>query len=156
MGSKLFKQFHFCKFFLLWKLILRKLQVYINPLQKLGYLVNSKEFTLIVSTLTMIINVNSVLLKNLETNSLSTQFGKLFQTFAPFLKIYTQYTNGYDSAINIVRTLRQNDKKAHETILKMEKQSIANGGLDFKSYLILPVQRIPVLWIVFFEENCIA
>jgi 16S rRNA G527 N7-methylase RsmG len=57
---------------------------------------------------------------------------------ADFLKMYTQYLNGYTVALETFN--RQMKNKKLQALLAERR---ANCPLDFMSYLIMPVQRIP-------------
>ena len=57
---------------------------------------------------------------------------------ADFLKMYTQYVNGYDNAMATINRL--NKKKTFKKFLETKQREI---GQSLMSYLIMPIQRIP-------------
>jgi len=69
--------------------------------------------------------------------------GKIFLKFAPFLKIYSDFCNGYESVLNQVRTLRKENAKFESFMARAENDIKKNGGQSLAGYLIMPIQRIP-------------
>jgi hypothetical protein len=55
-----------------------------------------------------------------------------------FLKMYTQYLNGYPRSLQCINDNRNNKK--FQAFLAEKRKAC---GLDLMSYLIMPVQRIP-------------
>ena len=53
--------------------------------------------------------------------------------------------SGYEKCINAINSLR-NHKKFQDFLLSMKEKMAKNGGtgLDLMSYMITPIQRIPV------------
>ena len=94
---------------------------------------------------TDITRVNFVLLQGLveRFNDWSdTQFlGDLLLDLLPFLKMYTMYTSNYDRSMAALREL----EAKHETVTKFMEEINANPlrTVDFRAYLIMPIQRIP-------------
>ncbi|CAD8208908.1 unnamed protein product [Paramecium octaurelia] len=69
-----------------------------------------------------------------------TCFGKIFDKYVQFFKIYFEYTSGF--SIEVVSTLRNEIPKLNDFILELEEADIFKGG-NLESYLIKPVQRLP-------------
>eukprot|EP01083_Nonionella_stella_P143127 444140_1 len=61
--------------------------------------------------------------------------GDIFVKYAPFLKIYTQYSEGFEQATSLVDALRQDNKKFQKFCMESKK--------DLGSLLITPIQRLP-------------
>jgi RhoGEF domain len=68
-----------------------------------------------------------------------TKIGDIFVDLAPFLKVYTNYSNGYDAAERMFR--KWNDCAEFRSFLGSRRS--AEGSLDLNSLLIAPVQRVP-------------
>eukprot|EP00475_Leptophrys_vorax_P019975 TRINITY_DN2736_c0_g1_i1.p1 TRINITY_DN2736_c0_g1~~TRINITY_DN2736_c0_g1_i1.p1 ORF type:complete len:725 (+),score=210.00 TRINITY_DN2736_c0_g1_i1:40-2214(+) len=66
--------------------------------------------------------------------------GDIFQKYADFLKMYTQYLNGYETSMTVINSL--GSSKQFKSFLESRRQD-PEVTLDLMSYLILPVQRIP-------------
>jgi hypothetical protein len=68
--------------------------------------------------------------------------GGIFNTRAPFFKVYTNYISGYENAQRILRDARTGYPQFTAAIGagRMVKEL---NGLDFMSLLIMPIQRIP-------------
>jgi hypothetical protein len=66
--------------------------------------------------------------------------GDIFKKYADFLKMYTQYLNGYESSMSVINSL--NNNKQFKKFLESRRKD-PEISLDFMSYLIMPVQRIP-------------
>jgi hypothetical protein len=69
-----------------------------------------------------------------------TFVGDVFSKYADFLKMYTQYLNGYETSMSVINTL--SGSKQFKQFLESRRQD-PEVTLDLMSYLILPVQRIP-------------
>jgi RhoGEF domain len=69
----------------------------------------------------------------------STLVGDLYVGIAPFLKMYTQYCDNHETALNMLRQCRQ--RPATATFLGKAQALCSNQVLS--TLLILPVQRIP-------------
>lgn len=64
--------------------------------------------------------------------------GDIFTRLLPFLKMYTEYSNSYQSAVQLhVQTLKNNRTYASVAGGEIEK------GLELPALLIMPIQRIP-------------
>ena len=70
--------------------------------------------------------------------------------YAPIIKnnakqmkgCYTRYVNNYDAAEQHLIQLKSNDKEKHR-YLEVCKSHPDAGGLDVRSFLIQPIQRVP-------------
>ncbi|CAD8099608.1 unnamed protein product [Paramecium primaurelia] len=69
-----------------------------------------------------------------------TCFGKIFDKYVQFFKIYFEYTSGF--SIEIVSNLRREIPQLNNFISQFEEIDIFKGG-NLESYLIKPVQRLP-------------
>ncbi|CAD8190077.1 unnamed protein product [Paramecium pentaurelia] len=69
-----------------------------------------------------------------------TCFGKIFDKYVQFFKIYFEYTSGF--SIEVVSLLRKEIPKLNDFITELEEADIFKGG-NLESYLIKPVQRLP-------------
>ncbi|KAF9574945.1 hypothetical protein EC968_004946 [Mortierella alpina] len=68
--------------------------------------------------------------------------GDIFIEIAPFLKMYSNYVKTYTSALtHINECMNRNDRFAE--FIKSTAKRPECKNLDFQSYLMLPVQRIP-------------
>lgn len=126
----------------------KMMEVYVRPLQALARGASDgrvAELNNITSKAEYIINLNTTLLSDLKErvdNWSNTQtIGDIFIKMSPFMKMYTQYTNNYESAV-VMLEQSANDKD----ILYQFIQRCYGGRADvltFDSYLIMPIQRIP-------------
>eukprot|EP00002_Diphylleia_rotans_P002280 TRINITY_DN1144_c0_g4_i3.p1 TRINITY_DN1144_c0_g4~~TRINITY_DN1144_c0_g4_i3.p1 ORF type:complete len:544 (+),score=111.42 TRINITY_DN1144_c0_g4_i3:60-1691(+) len=74
--------------------------------------------------------------------SSEAMIGDIFVKMGPYLKIYTQYINNYDNAINTLR--RQLDRRdMFFDLVETYQKNPKCCGLNLHSFLIMPVQRIP-------------
>lgn len=99
----------------------------------------------IFSNLEDILQMNTVLLHDLEERmqawSEAQCIGDLFVRLAPFLRIYTAYVSNFDDAS---ATLEACEKlPAFAAFLKERFEDPVCKGQSLRSFLILPVQRIP-------------
>lgn len=76
----------------------------------------------------------------------------MFAQHASALSLYTQYINGYDTAIATLQKVSRDNKKFIQFVSeKCENQSSA---VLLPSLLIQPIQRIPrYVYVYFFEIN---
>ncbi|ELP93399.1 Rho/RAC guanine nucleotide exchange factor, putative [Entamoeba invadens IP1] len=93
-----------------------------------------------------IISVNSVLvekLKEVQTRgTLYTNLGGAFIKFIPFLKSYTQFASNQDNCLQVLKKLEQ-DKIVVQHLEDLRQKIKASNQLDLRSYLIMPIQRLP-------------
>lgn len=93
---------------------------------------------------TQILKVNLTLLKGLverlENWSPTQLLGDLLLDLMPFLKMYTNYTGGWEKAISIL-----DEYESKESFNNFIQQCIAQypNAQPIRSYLIMPIQRIP-------------
>jgi hypothetical protein len=127
---------------------LKKLEeVYDKPLLNSG-LIDPQLHTKIFKDLNVIRSLNENLLKELQRNYEQDRankkpdetIGEIFHKFAPFLKTYTSYTNNFNSIDESLRVIRQKNRELDEFL----KSQSRIAGQTLESYLIMPVQRIPV------------
>eukprot|EP00467_Chlorarachnion_reptans_P025977 CAMPEP_0114506758 /NCGR_PEP_ID=MMETSP0109-20121206/11605_1 /TAXON_ID=29199 /ORGANISM="Chlorarachnion reptans, Strain CCCM449" /LENGTH=478 /DNA_ID=CAMNT_0001685381 /DNA_START=255 /DNA_END=1691 /DNA_ORIENTATION=- len=73
--------------------------------------------------------------------------GKVLNTKAPYFKMYTQYLNGYDRALDTIYEQRKKNRRFEKFLQKQRKGDSKEKRvwkyMDITSYLIMPVQRIP-------------
>ena len=69
--------------------------------------------------------------------------GAMFKTFAPFLKMYTQYVNNHEIATKSLNELEAKKKSKWIALNEKAMSDPRNKGLNLSSYLIMPVQRVP-------------
>jgi hypothetical protein len=68
-------------------------------------------------------------------------FGPIFLKMAPFLKMYTAYSNKYEEGINTFNTMLKKNEKFAALIKEQQAASgLTNGLFDL---LIQPIQRVP-------------
>ena len=73
----------------------------------------------------------------------SVQYGEIIKRAArQFKGCYTRYVTHYDAAEAHLQKLKENDKDKHR-YLEVCKTHPDAGGLDVRSFLIQPVQRVP-------------
>eukprot|EP00475_Leptophrys_vorax_P006006 TRINITY_DN13655_c0_g1_i1.p1 TRINITY_DN13655_c0_g1~~TRINITY_DN13655_c0_g1_i1.p1 ORF type:complete len:806 (+),score=221.61 TRINITY_DN13655_c0_g1_i1:147-2564(+) len=120
------------------------LEILINEFQKPMTLksedlnITPKEIALVFSNLDAIHRFHTVMVTQLSNEK---NMAKVFSKNADFLKMYTQYLNGYEQSIEILTQHSKNKK--FQSFLAERRDSEVCKGLDIMSYLIMPVQRIP-------------
>eukprot|EP01104_Vermistella_antarctica_P015541 TRINITY_DN5129_c0_g1_i1.p1 TRINITY_DN5129_c0_g1~~TRINITY_DN5129_c0_g1_i1.p1 ORF type:complete len:1242 (+),score=228.75 TRINITY_DN5129_c0_g1_i1:255-3980(+) len=118
---------------------------FLKPLRRLAP--NSTEnVNKIFLNLELILNVNIAILSELEVrygefDNQTTKLGEVFMRFGPFMKMYRDYMNGYEAAIEMHRRTMQQTAIYKSVVEMCERQTTC--GLDLCSLLIQPVQRIP-------------
>jgi len=100
--------------------------------------ISPKEVGTVFSNVDTIQRFHAALLGQL---SIENNTAKVFYKNADFLKMYTQYLNGYEQSIEILTNHSKNKK--FQAFLAEKRDSDLCKGLDIMSYLIMPVQRIP-------------
>ena len=94
--------------------------------------------------------VNEDFLRDLETELEarggewpSVQYGEIIKRAAKDFKgCYTRYVNNYDTAQERLTRLKETDREKHRYLEVCKTHPDANG-LDVRSFLIQPVQRVP-------------
>ena len=123
---------------------------YVLPLKDNGILSHSESKTLF-SSISLIVNVNGELLTSLESRNQSKTgdkdhqcIGEVFLEFAPYLKLYTQYSAQYDEALRALETFKS-EKPAFASFLAEVSARAAETGhhQHISFFLIMPIQRIP-------------
>lgn len=75
----------------------------------------------------------------------SQMLGDLLIELLPFLKMYTLYSGNYERAMSALAELEALSAKEGHPVAQFMGEVMANSlrTLDFRSYLIMPIQRIP-------------
>ncbi|EKE42622.1 hypothetical protein ENUP19_0047G0015 [Entamoeba nuttalli] len=93
-----------------------------------------------------IIAVNSMLMEKLKEfkkrGTLYTNTGGAFIKFVPFLKSYTQYATNQDNCLQVLKRL-DHDPRCAKRLEELRTNIKTTNQLDLRSYLIMPVQRLP-------------
>lgn len=77
-----------------------------------------------------------------ERDQLETQIGKTFNTYIPFFRVYFLYISHFDQTNQILSEFEK-DSDFNEMLAEIQKQVPSQTNLDLRSYLIMPVQRLP-------------
>eukprot|EP01087_Luapelamoeba_hula_P015990 TRINITY_DN4870_c0_g1_i1.p1 TRINITY_DN4870_c0_g1~~TRINITY_DN4870_c0_g1_i1.p1 ORF type:complete len:879 (+),score=134.78 TRINITY_DN4870_c0_g1_i1:193-2829(+) len=126
--------------------------IYVKPIQfqrvhpSQGLLADGiAELAEMVAKIDYIININMTLLDDLRArvaNWGDTQIvGDIFLKLAPYLKLYTLYTNNYDKICSILAKAAKDKNELWHFILSCKADRGDHLSLD--SFLIMPIQRIP-------------
>ncbi|GAB5364413.1 hypothetical protein AAMO2058_000968000 [Amorphochlora amoebiformis] len=125
------------------------LKVYQEPmkLQRKTLGLEEKNLTVICSPmLQMIITLHTTILEEFKKHG-GRKCGEVLNEKAPYFKMYTQYLNGYDAAIDAITENRRKNRKFEKFLSKQRKGDVREKRkwkyMDIASYLIMPVQRIP-------------
>ncbi|XP_075230051.1 rho guanine nucleotide exchange factor 4 [Lycorma delicatula] len=86
-------------------------------------------------------NLNCELLQKLKMNSRPENIADAFMKVAPFLKLYTTYTNEYKRVIFTIQELRRQDQRLNDNLMRQETRP--EVGMRLNSLLIVPIQRVP-------------
>jgi len=118
----------------------------LKPLRaKAHSFITAEQISQIFSSIEIIYSLNSEVLgkldKRLKEWPTVTRLGDIFLDFAPMMKIYTEYVNRFDDAVDTLKKLSTKGDKFQEFLRESMKN--ANSRLDLSSYLIMPVQRLP-------------
>eukprot|EP00028_Trichosphaerium_sp_Am-I-7-wt_P004694 CAMPEP_0168522080 /NCGR_PEP_ID=MMETSP0405-20121227/9081_1 /TAXON_ID=498012 /ORGANISM="Trichosphaerium sp, Strain Am-I-7 wt" /LENGTH=984 /DNA_ID=CAMNT_0008543507 /DNA_START=26 /DNA_END=2980 /DNA_ORIENTATION=+ len=119
------------------------IQYYKAPLAKAGFLVEALKK--MFDDIELLLNFNIQLLKEFKERIPNwgpiTKIGDVFTKMAPFLKMYSKYSNNYQSAIvEYKRIVKENDK-FRDTV---EQSKISSKmKLELPDYFIMPIQRVP-------------
>ncbi|KAJ3450697.1 faciogenital dysplasia protein [Anaeramoeba flamelloides] len=117
---------------------------FLIPLKKTK-IIDPNEIKNIFSNIESIYGLNHRLYLDLEkrkSNLETRQWFDLFTRFIPFLKLYTDFVNNYENALETIRKNIQNNN-SFATFLEQTHQSEKLQGFKIFDLLITPVQRIP-------------
>jgi hypothetical protein len=80
-----------------------------------------------------------------HVSDIGARFVQTITQFAPSFKLYIDYINNYNRAVNIARQEIEKNKKLRNVIQKQSEllQSMNLRNSDLESYMIIPAQRIP-------------
>mmetsp|Transcript_24383 Transcript_24383/g.43259 ORF Transcript_24383/g.43259 Transcript_24383/m.43259 type:complete len:495 (+) Transcript_24383:167-1651(+) len=125
------------------------LNVYKSPMEKYRKSINLEPRdlqTIFSPMLPAIVTLHTTLLQEFQQKG-GRKCGEVLLTKAPYFKMYTQYLNGYDKAMDRIGDLRTKNRKFEKFLAKQRKGDIKERRkwkyMDIASYLIMPVQRIP-------------
>ncbi|EGC35244.1 hypothetical protein DICPUDRAFT_33732 [Dictyostelium purpureum] len=119
-------------------------EVFINPFKAGEGGISKEHAQAICANIPDILLIGIELLGNLEEKlqnwSNQQTIGDTFQRLTPFLKMYTNYTVGFDNILNIITECEKNS--TFTTFIQKCTEDPRTKKLDLRSYLIQPVQRI--------------
>jgi len=109
-------------------------------------LVEDSDITKMLKSIRLIHGLHEELLREMEERiknmSSATQLGDLFLKLMPFMKVYGEYCLNYESNVNKLFAIADEDKTLCAWIKEVEaKEEFALNNVG--AYLIVPVQRIP-------------
>jgi len=108
-----------------------------------------QEFDNIFLNLEVILNTNTTILTTLEKemanyNPWTTCLGKVFLQIAPYLRVYTQYVNNVDNAMEVLDYCKKNRRGFERFVNECAARLKESGhNQNVASLAIMPVQRIP-------------
>lgn len=132
-------------------------KVYLLPLRTVadlpagrGQIFTHSDLDAIFVNIDLIITVNEGFLRELETELAArdgqwpaVEFGEIMKRAAKQFKgCYTRYVNNFDTAQEHLAKLKETDKEKNRYLEVCKTHPDANG-LDVRSFLIQPVQRVP-------------
>ena len=119
------------------------IEVYIEPI-RVKEILDSCDINSQFLNLEVIHGLHVKLLSDLTIEKVESdvKVGLVFSTFAPFLKMYTQYVMNFELAMTRRAQLLISNKKL-STFLDSAKADPRSKGGDLESFLVGPVQRIP-------------
>lgn len=111
---------------------------------KLSKIIEEKEITdLFSNAIDSIKQISDIFLKDItkryEEWTKDSDVGDIYQSIAPFFKLYVDYCNNNELSGKTLSKLMVKNKTFKEYVLKEEKKA----GNSFESFLITPIQRIP-------------
>ncbi|KAM9959600.1 hypothetical protein ACTFIR_000683 [Dictyostelium discoideum] len=119
-------------------------EVFIKPLKEGEGGISKEIASQICGNIPDILLISVELLNMLESKlanwSNSQTIGDTFNKLTPFLKMYTNYTVGFDSVLTLVTDLEKNS--TFSSFIQKCTEDPRTRKLDLRSYLIQPVQRI--------------
>jgi hypothetical protein len=113
---------------------------FVHPLKARGeHGVAQEQASKMFSNVEILASFHSRFLMEMEqTRDSEAGIGTAFEKYADFLKMYTQYLNGYEESLRVINSLQGNKK--FKTFLESRRKD-TECPLDLMSYLIMPVQR---------------
>jgi FYVE/RhoGEF/PH domain-containing protein 5/6 len=100
-----------------------------------------------------VVQVNRVLFRSLEERltqwSNTQRIGDVFADMSPYLKVYIEYTKSQDDVFKALDKCE--GKEAFQRFLRERGEIAEVRGLELRSYLIMPIQRVP-RYILLLEE----
>ncbi|ELP90625.1 Rho/RAC guanine nucleotide exchange factor, putative [Entamoeba invadens IP1] len=120
---------------------------YYTPLSTSGAHICPKEkLDIIFSHFDDVLSFNTALFMEMkklkEQGVLENQIGTALFKFAGVLNIYKLFVSNSDTSFKVLDELEKNTK-FNETLYVLRNQLQAENQLDLRSYLIMPVQRLP-------------
>ena len=114
------------------------------PLKAMGKsgLIDKTMVSKIIGNIEDITSFHTLLYNELSKCKEPVDIGRVFLNYADFLKMYTLYVNGFDRCCDTVDELRKN--KEFVKFLNTARKDKACQGRDMMSFLIMPVQRLPL------------
>jgi hypothetical protein len=111
---------------------------------KLSKIIEEKEITdLFSNVIDSIKQISDIFIKDItkryESWTKDSDVGDIYQSIAPFFKLYVDYCNNNELSGKTLSKLMIKNKKFKEYVLQEEKKA----GNSFESFLITPIQRIP-------------
>ncbi|CAH3136738.1 unnamed protein product [Pocillopora meandrina] len=70
------------------------------------------------------------------------RIGDIIKKYSHFLKMYTQFVNGYDKAIGVFQDTMKENSEFADMVAKFQASERCHG-MALSSYMLKPVQRIP-------------
>ncbi|KAL6065518.1 Rho guanyl-nucleotide exchange factor [Balamuthia mandrillaris] len=129
------------------KLLSKEYKSPLIALCKEKHIITETAVATIFSNIDLITELHVQLLAELEkvrgVSPETTKIGNIFVTMAPFMKLYTQYVNNYDNALNTISALHKNKKFVAFLQSRPTPLERIKGDWYLTHLLILPVQRIP-------------
>eukprot|EP01104_Vermistella_antarctica_P008148 TRINITY_DN2036_c0_g3_i1.p1 TRINITY_DN2036_c0_g3~~TRINITY_DN2036_c0_g3_i1.p1 ORF type:complete len:1016 (+),score=234.59 TRINITY_DN2036_c0_g3_i1:148-3195(+) len=118
---------------------------YIDPLNAADdRIASKKDINMVFSSILSILSCNEQLLVDLQKAhaqyKTGTSIGEVFKKFAPYLNMYTAFTNNFEASRECLLSMQKRQNFA-AFVTRLERESRSTQTLE--SYLILPVQRIP-------------
>ncbi|ELP90470.1 Rho/RAC guanine nucleotide exchange factor, putative [Entamoeba invadens IP1] len=119
---------------------------YITKLNDTKYVSYQEKMSQIFLHFNDVFYINSVLLDNMtrlkKSGTLSSKLGEALSLFIPMLNVYKLYVGNSDLSINTLIEMSKN-KKFNDLLVLLREQLPPGKQLDLRSFLIMPVQRLP-------------
>ncbi|EGG24396.1 pleckstrin domain-containing protein [Cavenderia fasciculata] len=122
---------------------------FLAPLQTIRKdLLSQSEISSIFSNCSSLQGIHQELLESLEKkwknwDHHQSTIADSFQPLIPYLKLYIQYINNFNNAINTLNDCKKRDSKVNQFFFKDCKNNVQLKNKDFLDLQIQPVQRIP-------------